>query len=151
MTDPYRPPTSAVREPRTPGEIALAQQSMFGAFFGGALGAFIGVALWIIVVLLTQTNSGWLALVVGLFVGGFVRFNGRGLTRRYRVVAAVFTVVGVTAGVYVTGFGSLPVVPAFLAGVLAIALALRVPDFETEKSLHRLRYGVDEPGARRDT
>ncbi|MEO1575456.1 MAG: hypothetical protein AAFU65_10915 [Pseudomonadota bacterium] len=148
MEDPYRPPTSSVRAPRTAGEVALSQQSLFGAFFGGALGAFIGVALWIIVVLLSGTNSGWLSLLVAVFVGGFVRFNGRGLTRRYRVIAALFTFVGVVIGGYITAIYGVPLVPYAIAGVVGSAIALRVPDFETEKSLQRLRYGIDKPGDR---
>lgn len=148
MNDPYRPPSSSVRPPRTLGEVALAQQSVFGAFFGGALGAFIGVAVWIIFVLLTRSNSGWLSLLVAFFVGGFVRFNGRGLTRGYRVIAAVFTFVGVIIGGYLTAVNGVPLLPYFVAGVVGSALALRVPDFETEKSLQRLRYGIERPNER---
>ncbi len=143
--DPYKPPKVATRSAQTLGQIAWSQQSVFGAFFGGSLGAFIGVALWKIVVILTADNSPLLALLVAVCVGFFVRFNGRGLTIGYCAIAAFFAWVGVIAGLLFTGLSIYVFRTIFVCvgvGVIAALLARRSLDAETRKSVWRLRHGI---------
>ncbi|MFK8015084.1 MAG: hypothetical protein AB8G17_06555 [Gammaproteobacteria bacterium] len=142
MNNPYEPPKSATRPGL--GELAWSQQSLFGAFFGGALGGFIGVAVWMMVVIVTRDNTILMGLFVAVCVGVFVRFNGRGLTLRYCLVGAAFAWVGVFAGIWFTGLrhasGLLLVVT--LAGGIAGALARRPLDRDTQVSLWRWQNGI---------
>jgi hypothetical protein len=144
MSNPYQPPASVTRATPSRVEVVLSQQSVVGAIFGGALGAFIGVAVWMMAVILTHDNSSLMALTVAVFVGVLVRFNGRGLTARYRLIAAAFAWLGAVAGIWFTGYSGMPVFMFFAAGGIAAALARRSLDRDTEKSLWRLQRGIAE-------
>lgn len=53
----------------------------------------------------TRDAGGAKAVMVGLIVGSFVRFNGRGVEGVYKFVAVMFTLLAVLVGSAFTGLG----------------------------------------------
>ncbi|HEY8509943.1 MAG TPA: hypothetical protein VIL32_16390 [Steroidobacteraceae bacterium] len=65
---------------------------------GGAMAAVTGALVWAVVTVLTGYQIGWLAVGVGFLVGITIRYSGRGSTMVYRLLGAVFALLGCVAG-----------------------------------------------------
>ncbi len=77
----------------------LRQQQSFGAALSaGTAAALAGAALWGAVTVVTHYELGLTAIVVGVMVGLAVRKAGRGIEKKFGVLAAVLALIGSVAG-----------------------------------------------------
>lgn len=78
------------------------RQNLPMAVVGGLLAAGVGALLWALVTTVTGIRIGWMAIVVGLLVGGVVRVLGRGRGRLFGGLGAGLTLFGCLLGNYLT-------------------------------------------------
>ncbi|MBC5811026.1 MAG: hypothetical protein GIW95_09300 [Candidatus Eremiobacteraeota bacterium] len=75
-----------------------AEQNLLLAVLGGLAGAVISAVGWAAITAATHFQIGYMALAVGFIVGYLVRMLGRGIDRPFRIVGALFAVLGCAAG-----------------------------------------------------
>jgi hypothetical protein len=68
------------------------------ALIAGAGGALLGAALWGIVTAVTKYKIGWMAMAVGIVVGGCVRVAGKGMRKPFGVAGAALALSGCLLG-----------------------------------------------------
>ncbi len=124
------------------GMAVLKEQSLIKAVAGGVIGAFIAVAIWMAAAMATNSTSDVMVILVGLMVGAFVRFNGRGIDGWYRLIAALITIGGSVAGVLLTGLHGVNPIIAVIALVFSAALACRRLRREQAESVWKVRHNI---------
>ena len=149
MTNPFAPPRTDPSVEPAVGQRLVRQQSFAGALVGGLMGAIVVVGLWVGLTLVTRWESSIFLFFVGIVVGGFVRFTGRGLEARFGMVGLFFTLLATLVciawgGAY--GFGLLFVLPSLAFGFM---LSFRRLSFDEERAV--VRDNLPRPGVRPDT
>jgi len=76
----------------------LREQNLPLALVAGAVTALIGALIWMGITVATDMHLGLVALAVGAAVGYAVRYAGKGVTKVYGIIGAVFTLLGCLAG-----------------------------------------------------
>jgi hypothetical protein len=74
------------------------KQNFSMALVGGLAVAIIGATAWALVAMTTSHATGWMAVGVGLLVGGAVRTLGRGIDRSFGYLGATMSLVGCLLG-----------------------------------------------------
>jgi len=102
IIDPPRS-LSAVLAPG-PAEIELmipdrqVKQGLSVALVGGVTAALAGALVWALITMATGYHAGWMAIGVGLLVGGAVRTMGRGDEKSFGYVGAGVSILGCLLG-----------------------------------------------------
>ena len=68
------------------------------AILAGSIGALLGAVAWLGLTAFTTLQVGWMAILLGVAIGGMVRVAGKGIDRYFGLVAAMLTLAGSTAG-----------------------------------------------------
>jgi len=76
----------------------LREQNLALGILAGAGAALVGALLWMGITVATQMQFGLVAIAVGAGVGYAVRWAGKGVTKIFGVVGAVFTLLSCVAG-----------------------------------------------------
>jgi hypothetical protein len=84
----------------------LREQNLPLAIVAAAVSAVIGSALWMGITVATQMHLGLVALAVGAGIGYAVRYAGKGVTKIYGVIGAVFTLLSCLAGEITAGMAT---------------------------------------------
>ncbi len=79
-----------------------ARQSFLTAAVGGVIAAVAGGLIWALITVATDYQIGWMAVGVGLLVGGTVRGLGRGLDRSFGYLGAGMSLLGCLLGNYLS-------------------------------------------------
>lgn len=66
--------------------------------FGGAAAAVIGAGIWALITITTKYQIGWMAIGVGFLVGFGVRLLGKGVSKSFGIVGAIFALIGCLLG-----------------------------------------------------
>ena len=98
-TAPAQPHVDAARIEQWIVELR-ARQSLSFAAIGGLLAAVVGALVWAVVTVVTSFQISWMAIGVGLLVGGVVRALGRGLDRRFGSLGAGLSLLSCILGNY---------------------------------------------------
>ena len=80
-------------------EELLAEQDFKAAAVAGAVAMLLAAIAYGIVTALWNYSYGFAAAGVGIFVGLAMQFVGRGLERKFEVLAAIYTVAGCILGI----------------------------------------------------
>ncbi len=83
----------------------LSEQNMPLAIGAGAVAALIGAALWAVVTVSSNYQIGWMAVGVGILVGWMVRIAGKGVTKPFGIIGAVFALLGCLLGNLLSVYG----------------------------------------------
>lgn len=75
-----------------------ARQNLPMAILGGLLAAMVGAMIWAAITVATNFQIGWMAVGVGVLVGGTVRMLGHGLERPYGCLGAAMSIFGCLLG-----------------------------------------------------
>ena len=75
-----------------------SEQNLFLGVLAGAVAAVVGAALWAVVTITTGYQIGYMAVVVGFFVGFAMRQFGKGTDQVFGVVGAVLALLGCGLG-----------------------------------------------------
>ena len=75
-----------------------AKQSFPLALVGGLAAAAVGAMAWALIAMAVSHQIGWMAMAVGLLVGGTVRMLGRGVGKSFGCLGVVLTVLGCLLG-----------------------------------------------------
>lgn len=75
-----------------------SEQNLPMAVFGGAVAAVIGAGIWALITVTTKYQIGWMAIGVGFLVGFGVRFLGKGVSKSFGIVGAIFALIGCLLG-----------------------------------------------------
>lgn len=75
------------------------------ALLGGFAACLIGAAIWAVITVLAEYQTGLMAIVVGLLVGFSVRYFGQGTRPVFGVIGASFALVGCVLGNVFTQIG----------------------------------------------
>ena len=110
-TDDGQMPTNALPEPTAQPRLGVspagfadvvndlrAKQNMPMAIVGGLLAAMVGAMIWAAITVAANFQIGWMAVGVGILVGGAVRMMGHGLERPYGYLGAVMSIFGCLLG-----------------------------------------------------
>jgi hypothetical protein len=73
-------------------------QNLPAAILAGAAAALVGAGIWAFIVVLTEYQTGLVAIGVGFLVAYAVRFAGKGIDRIFGVVGAIFALLGCLLG-----------------------------------------------------
>lgn len=79
-------------------EKLISEQNFSAAVIAGAIAMLLAAVAYGIVVALWPFSYGFAAAGIGIVIGFFMGFLGRGISMKFSVVAAVFTVVGCVLG-----------------------------------------------------
>jgi len=124
-----------------------AQQSFSLALAGGLIAAAVGAMAWTLITGATSSQIGWMAIAVGLLVGGTVRMLGRGLDRSFGHLGVTLTIFGCLLGnllsvcTLVAGQQGLST-PAVLAHVCRNPALIPAAMIATFRSMDLLFYGI---------
>lgn len=72
------------------------------AVAGGLLATVVGAMLWAVVTTMTSFHIAWMAIPLGLLVGGVIRTLGRGLDRSFGCLGAILVAFGCLLGSHLT-------------------------------------------------
>ena len=75
-----------------------AEQNMPGAVLAGLIAAGLGAYLWSVITIATGYQIGFMAIGVGVLVGGAVRGFGKGIEPVFGVIGATLALLGCAAG-----------------------------------------------------
>ena len=75
-----------------------ARQSFSLALLGGLAAAAVGAMAWTLITVATNYQIGWMAVAMGLLVGGTVRMLGRGIDQSFGYLGATLAVCGCLLG-----------------------------------------------------
>lgn len=123
------------------------QQSFSLAFAGGLIAAAVGAMAWTLITGATSYQIGWMAIVVGLLVGGTVRMLGRGIDKSFGSLGVTLTILGCLLGnllsvcTLVAGQQGLST-PTVLAHVCRNPALIPAAMIATFRSLDLLFYGI---------
>ena len=67
-------------------------QSLFKAIFFGFFASLLAASLWALVVVITNYQIGYMAIVVGFIVGITVKYMGKGIDTIYGIIGALLAV-----------------------------------------------------------
>jgi len=124
-----------------------AKQNFSMALVGGLAVAVIAAAVWALITTATNYPIGWMAVGVGLLVGGAVRMLGRGIDRSFGYLGATMSILGCLLGsllsacTIVAGQGGLSLV-AVLAHVCAKPALVPAAMIAAFRPLDLLFYGI---------
>lgn len=124
-----------------------AQQSFSLALAGGLIAAAVGAMAWTLITGATSSQIGWMAIAVGLLVGGTVRMLGRGLDKSFGHLGVTLTIFGCLLGnllsvcTLVAGQQGLST-PAVLAHVCRNPALIPAAMIATFRSMDLLFYGI---------
>ena len=90
LPTPMRQTTAGTAGPKPPGNL----RGVVGAVIGG----IIGMVIWAGLIVLTETEIGWVAWGVGLLTGYSARLIGRGYSHEMGLAAALAALVAILAG-----------------------------------------------------
>ena len=79
-------------------EKLIAEQNFVVALIGGAVATLLSAVAYGIVVEKWPVTYGFAAVAVGTVIGFFVGFLGRGISTKFPVIAAIYTIVGCIFG-----------------------------------------------------
>ncbi|MCX5644813.1 MAG: hypothetical protein NTZ17_09015 [Phycisphaerae bacterium] len=132
-------------------ELALseqrAKQSFSLALAGGLAAAAVGAMAWTLITMAVSHQIGWMAMAVGLLVGGTVRMLGRGIAQSFGYLGVTLTVLGCLLGnllsvcTLVAGQQGLST-PAVLAHVCRNPVLIPATMIATFRSMDLLFYGI---------
>ena len=106
-------------------------QNLPSGIIGGLIGGALGAAIWAVVVYFSEYQIGWIAILVGYFVGFGVRKFGRG-------VSQVFGFAGAGIALFSVGLGNFLVVLALLAKYYEVSFLDVLVGFDYTLSLELL-------------
>ena len=141
--DPYATPESDLVVEVSVAHKVLSEQSLFGAIFGGVIGAFVGAGLWVFAAVFSDGGNIMMA-VIGITTGFFVRFVGRGVEIKYRVIAGLFAFAGSISCALFIGMPVINVFFLLLSVGLAAAFACRSLDGEQTHALWRVKHRFEK-------
>ena len=124
-----------------------ATQSFPLALAGGLIAAAVGAVAWTLIPVATSYQIGWMAIAVGLLVGGTVRMLGRGIDKSFSCLGATLTIFGCLLGnllsvcTLVAGQQGLST-PAVLAHVCRNPSLIPAAMIATFRSMDLLFYGI---------
>lgn len=75
-----------------------AQQSLPLGIVTGLVAALVGAVLWAVVTYATGMQIGWMAIGVGFLVGYAMRRFGRGIDTSFKVIGAIYALLGCVLG-----------------------------------------------------
>ncbi len=96
-SEPPQPQVDPAKLKRLVAELR-AKQNITLAAVGGLLAAVIGAILWAMVIIATKYQIGWMAIPLGLLVGGTTRMLGRGFDKSFGYLGAGLSVIGCLLG-----------------------------------------------------
>jgi hypothetical protein len=73
-------------------------QNLPAGILAGAAAALVGAGIWAFIVVLTEYQTGLVAIGVGFLVAYAVRLAGKGIDRIFGVVGAIFALLGCLVG-----------------------------------------------------
>ena len=73
------------------------------AVLAGSIAAIFGALAWLGITAFTTLQVGWMAVAIGIIIGGMVRVAGQGIDRGFGLVAAILTLAGSAAGTLLAG------------------------------------------------
>ena len=76
----------------------LSEQNFTAALIAGAIAALLAAAFYAIIANLWPFSVGFAAVGIGIVVGASMQFLGRGITMKFAVTAALYTVSGCVVG-----------------------------------------------------
>jgi len=76
----------------------LREQNLPMAIVAAAVTSLVGALIWMGITVATEMHIGFVALAVGAAVGYAVRYAGKGVTKLFGIIGAVFTLLGCLAG-----------------------------------------------------
>ncbi len=79
-----------------------ARQRLIPAIAAGFIAALLGAALWAGFTSITRFQIGIMAVAAGALCGGAVRFSGRGVDQLYGVIGAIFSLLSILTGKFVS-------------------------------------------------
>jgi len=79
-------------------DVRRTNQHLPMAVLAGSIGAFLGAVAWLGLTAFTTLQVGWMAIVIGVVIGGMVRVAGKGIDRDFGLIAAMLTLAGSAAG-----------------------------------------------------
>jgi len=79
-------------------DLRRTSQHLPMAVLAGSIGAFLGALAWLGLTAFTSFQVGWMAIVIGVGIGGMVRVAGKGIDRDFGLIAAILTLAGSAAG-----------------------------------------------------
>lgn len=101
------------------GDELLLEQNFNLALAGGAMAAIIGAVLWAALTYAFEAQIGFMALGVGALVGFAIQLFGKGITKPYGILGAVFSFLGCAVGnllatlVFVSKMEGIPLLELF--------------------------------------
>lgn len=104
MEENTKPTNESVKQEVDPAKARAFQeqieseQNLPMAVFGGAVAAVIGAGIWALITVTTKYQIGWMAIGVGFLVGFGVRFLGKGVSKSFGIVGAIFALIGCLLG-----------------------------------------------------
>ncbi len=79
-------------------DLRRTNQHLPMAVLAGSIGAFLGALAWLGLTAFTSFQVGWMAIAIGVGIGGIVRVAGKGIDRDFGLIAAILALVGSGAG-----------------------------------------------------
>jgi hypothetical protein len=122
-------------------------QNLSLALIGGLAAAVTGATIWALITVATSYHIGWMAMGMGLLVGGVVRVLGRGSDKSFRCLGVALAIFGCLLGNLLSaclvlasqkGLSPLTVLSYVCSNPVMIPAAL----IATFRSLDLLFYGI---------
>ena len=84
-------------------DLRRTSQHLPMAVLAGSSGAILGALAWLGITVFTTLQVGWMAIAIGIIIGGLVRVAGDGIDRGFGLTAAILTLAGSAAGTLLAG------------------------------------------------
>ncbi len=84
-------------------DLRRSNQHLPMAVVAASIGAIVGALAWLGITAFTTLHVGWMALMIGVVIGGMVRTAGKGIDRDFGLIAVIMTVAGSAAGTLLAG------------------------------------------------
>ncbi len=84
-------------------DLRRTNQHLPMAVLAASIGAVLGALAWLGITAFTTLQVGWMAMVIGVVIGGMVRGAGKGIDRDFGLIAVILTLAGSAAGMVLAG------------------------------------------------
>ncbi|TCK92872.1 hypothetical protein EDC19_2028 [Natranaerovirga hydrolytica] len=126
-------------------DLTLPNQNYMMGIIGGILGAVAGALIWAVITVVTDYQIGWMAIGVGFLVGKSVSYFGNGEHVNFRIIGAIFALLGCLFGnvlaltIILSNYYSVPLFE--LIGIMNIGMVIELL-VDTFDAMDILFYGL---------